>query len=488
MILLEDGESLKDYFVKLSDIQFIAFLNDLNEMIEYDTRKRYNMVFTLDNGETFIDDNNQGKYPYRANRKRAVEALLGIDINELSLVKQDFIKRKLTIQSFGEYFAKMCPNDELKDYYFVLKMLNDDNLFNAFCDLNRRTNELGIDKYKYYSYLKILDVLFSNTLDSYGRPQSIFYLFCGFENYQKMAFRAYQIKQPINSEFRNDILSRVDLNQNKYDLVMSIYYELCKTLSYDQKYLFTLKNNNDLDYEQGERADKEYSYQVTKDNNQVICFEFNRIFVSILTSIGICARYMGMDHAYSIVEIEKNQAIFDPIKVEKMKNDFYLAKINKPLIGMKPKEDEDHKWETAIQKLNDMIEQKGIIAILSDYEKLRGKTIDDPIIDFEEAIAKFSTLIEKKELTDLDLAMFIYNLKNIGFFGDKVKLSFVMKKSDDLFDRHIIIYDSDYYFIIDTHKSTIRSITYEEVMNLLENKEIIYEDNTHHIEEKGRNL
>ena len=142
----------------------------------------------------------------------------------------------------------------------------------------------------------------------------------------------------IDEELKNEIIKDIPSDLTDLEKAIYIYIKMCKTLTYDEEYYAV--------NQRGDAADKhkstDYVSQITKDNNKVVCFEFNVIYSKFLNELGIrfssnYKSYVSEEYGRGHVNLEFRADKFlvraDSVTSILM-GDIMRAKLNQPLVGL----------------------------------------------------------------------------------------------------------------------------------------------------------
>lgn len=90
-------------------------------------------------------------------------------------------------------------------------------------------------------------------------------------------------KANLNPELRNAILEQMPSDASNLEKAAYIYAKMCSILTYDNKYMAA--------NQKGEATEKhrslDYLEQISPENNEVVCFEFNMIYAKMLNELGL---------------------------------------------------------------------------------------------------------------------------------------------------------------------------------------------------------
>ena len=90
-------------------------------------------------------------------------------------------------------------------------------------------------------------------------------------------------KVELNPELHDAILEQMPDGLSGLEKAAYIYAKMCTILTYDNKFMAA--------YQKGEAAEKhkslDYVGQISPDNNEVVCFEFNMIYAKMLDEQGL---------------------------------------------------------------------------------------------------------------------------------------------------------------------------------------------------------
>lgn len=249
----------------------------------------------------------------------------------------------------------------------------------------------------------------------------------------------------VNEELWDDILSKIPEDFNNLEKAYYIYYQLCKTFTYNEDY-FVL---GETKKETGISIDRKiYNLKkLNKKNNQVVCYEILAIFEKFMNHLNIpydmTNTLGGSGHSISYESHKRMSLIIDEFLLEAdatrgvISGDMPLAKENRSLEGficLNYNEETQEKFNASLKKVHDYIketekQETSFFDIVDSYQSL----IEEDQ-SFEITVAdKLSILvnsISQTELSETDRLVYISELTKILFPDGICQNYFVLEYLD----------------------------------------------------------
>lgn len=303
-------------------------------------------------------------------------------------------------------------------------------------------------------------------------------------------------KANLNPKLREAILEQMPDNVSKLDKAAYIYAKMCTILTYDNKFMAA--------NQEGEAAEKHrslnYIEQISPDNNEVVCFEFNMIYAKMLNELGlnfasdyknIVGESYGKGHAN--LEFRAGKFIVSADSVSSvLSGDIARAKLGLPLVGYKCTNKNimtKKEFQDSADKMYELVrQQEKAKSPLNEYDVL---TENLKPISFNE---KKSLMLEKLENTSLrgiDIMTYALQLRKALFTeqeqndnvsvtvlrnnevdgqGPKLEAGAIIAINDTNLNDHPDA--TDYYYLSSDQELT--SITLEDIKAKLDNKAFEY--------------
>lgn len=94
---------------------------------------------------------------------------------------------------------------------------------------------------------------------------------------------SYVRRAEINKKLKNEILENINPDFDNIESAFYIYYKLCNMLTYDEEqYARREEKNYEINHTDIKRIKK-----INKDNNRVVCYEFNTLFALFLNELNL---------------------------------------------------------------------------------------------------------------------------------------------------------------------------------------------------------
>lgn len=242
------------------------------------------------------------------------------------------------------------------------------------------------------------------------------------------AYEGYFTKLPnytkeinVNDELWQDIWSKVPEDFTTLEKAYYIYYQLCKIFTYDEEWYASTGLAEPPD---SKHKDIFYLEELNKDENQVVCYEFNAIYSKFLESLGIeyeytiNCRYAGGHEGLNFIANQfyvSADSTIDSI----IYGDMPAAKQGLPLTGFKLlnyKASTQEEFDASIKKVNDYIKKeeeqdKSFSDLVNQYKT----NLENPKdLSSEERLNILLTSLEKSTLPPTDSLGYVHTLiKNL---------------------------------------------------------------------------
>lgn len=234
----------------------------------------------------------------------------------------------------------------------------------------------------------------------------------------------YLDKTKVNPSFKEEIFSSIPEDFDTFEKAFYIYYKMCLLLTYDEEY-FAKRSL------QAKNIHKDFTRlpNITKENNKVICYEFNAIYARLLKDLGIKyelngSHNYGEGHAYLTFRIDKFLVNADST-VGMIKSDLGYAKNGLLLTGFtieNTNEKTKKLFEEKVDKVYNYIKSNndsnykhtGTVRELAYLEKALSMDLS-----LEEKVAIFISMCKDSTLEVMDRIPYEIKLKGILFKDNK---------------------------------------------------------------------
>lgn len=248
------------------------------------------------------------------------------------------------------------------------------------------------------------------------------------------------VNQPnvlVNEDLRKAIFIDMPEDLSKVEQAIYIYIKMCKILTYDEEF-YALNQKVPSD-----NKNRLISYigEISPNNNQVVCYEFNAIYAKLLEELGIkftidykdvMEQAYGVSHANLEWRYHKFLVNADST-VTFLGNDMMQAKLNQPLQGLtciNLNKETKNEFKRLVSRVYRMIalkenkDAKGIEQVesledlLKEYLKCT-KNIKD--VSLDEKIDILFNKMSKESLRGIDLLAYILQLSKVLFNEEEQK-------------------------------------------------------------------
>lgn len=279
-------------------------------------------------GELAIDNNLIARYNFFCNEvsfSKFIEKNLSANFDiEIDSQSYSFPVNELIrfMQISDDDFAKVCSSNEIKTIngikkehfvYAAYKYLIKSGVFTDYIVPDRIENRFNqITKFEKIDIESINKI---NTIKD--------------DNIEKVI---------VNKKLKQAILSGLPQDASQLEQAIYIYIKMCKILTYDEEF-YAAKQMGSI---ARKHENIENVYEITPENNRVVCYEFNAIYGKLLEAIGIkfetfsqgLVNNFGGGHADLKFRCGKFIVNADAV-TSILHGDLVRAKTNQPLVGLK---------------------------------------------------------------------------------------------------------------------------------------------------------
>ena len=369
------------------------------------------------------------------------------------------------------------PSQEIKDFLVngtISEKSQKDIMFYStlldFCQSQYFTSEFCYEKIKpQLQYLEKIKPYILEQRELLASKKDQEYL----DSMKKERTNQPEKKHHINSRLKQQILSKIPEGFNQLEKSIFIYLKMCDCFSYDPKFYASAVNHM-LEHESVSNIER-----LSKENNEVVCFEFTYASSDLLTSIGVdCVDNISY-FLSSIGETETSHDTFDSNHANLkfvvddtivfadstrsvLRGDLSEWKYTKKPSGIRCENyslEKRENFNNALSKVVDHINQQEerfhIKAIKEEYEereKQKHLDMHDKMLFFYEKVVQFP-------YDEVDLLAFIYRLKEVVFTKEELSENFSAIPIKNAADEMNLIlsanktsfnyspYDTQYYFL-----------------------------------------
>lgn len=220
---------------------------------------------------------------------------------------------------------------------------------------------------------------------------------------------------------------------------MYIYIKMCKLLTYDEEFMVS----NQMGASKTLHEDISHIYDITPENNKVVCYEFTAIYSALLKEIGIPSEIVKTSNNYSLyggehtkVRFKDNGEIFvADATTSILFGDLFAAKVGLPLSGfIFEKMCDGHTYfdiQNSVNYIYEHIEKeennlelnvKDINILLKEYSR---ETDNITNVSLKEKLDILIHMINSTNLKGVDAYSYLIYLKNNVLIGSNVKISII---------------------------------------------------------------
>lgn len=172
-------------------------------------------------------------------------------------------------------------------------------------------------------------------------------------------------KANLNPELRNAILEQMPEDATGLEKAAYIYAKMCTMLTYDNKFMAA--------NQKGEAAEKhkslDYIEQISPENNEVVCFEFNMIYAKMLNELGLNFKseyknMIGEDYGDGHANLEFRDGKFI-VRADSVSSilggDIARVKLGLPLIGFECESKNkrtQQEFQESVSKMYELVQQQ----------------------------------------------------------------------------------------------------------------------------------
>lgn len=243
----------------------------------------------------------------------------------------------------------------------------------------------------------------------------------------------------LNPELKSTVLKDMPSNLPPEHKALFIYFRLCKTLRYDEGYMYSDR----FGAEDKEKYTPEFSkerIESIKPGDSVTCYDFARIYCKFINDLkikGLRSVYKlhGSNYGHASMEFQtKNVSVsLEPILIEgfKQTNDLMNARVGSMPDGVKITSDKTGQLQNYISSIYS--KALGEEPTSLDYRLLELKTLTERKepnqVSLEDKLKSFVDIMKEKDIRGNEAVQLLINYNKYGFFDDKIKIALCAEKS-----------------------------------------------------------
>lgn len=239
-------------------------------------------------------------------------------------------------------------------------------------------------------------------------------------------------KIKLNKELEKHILSNLPEDASLLEKAIYIYIKMCKTFTYDDEYFST----GQVGYSTKRHKSVNHLSDISLENNEIVCFEFNLIYSYFLNKLGInflsdyhnlVGEAYGDGHAN--IEFRAGKFLVSADSVTRILcGDIMQAKLNQPLEGLKcinENLDTNIEFRKAVHKMYRLLAEQDQTIYLTDDVEVKQSGADilkeyskKSSISLEDRFSILIDKIEKARMKGVDTFSYILDLRH-ALFNEK---------------------------------------------------------------------
>lgn len=292
-------------------------------------------------------------------------------------------------------------------------------------------------------------------------------------------------KVSISNSLKQEILKDIPKSYKKLDIATYIYIKLCKILSYDEEYLVNNQRGSVLD----KHVKIDNIKNITKENNNAVCYEFSLIYAKLLEELGIdfnvppfvfqSKKEFSLSHSYLIFKVDKYLVKADSV-TSILNGDMVNAKILNPLVGIncinkneKTREEFTSVKEKVYKTINK--QEKSDMKFYKKLDEYKNNYQKDINISLMERYDIFLKSINESNLVGVDNLGYITNLKRILFTKEeqdnKLNVTFVKNNETDK-SSIIVVFNEESLKNVDTNIYYYSNVSQSKGLHLTTKEEL----------------
>ncbi len=203
----------------------------------------------------------------------------------------------------------------------------------------------------------------------------------------------------INKQLRDKILKNLPKNYSKLEQAIYVYIKLCQTLTYDPEFFASNQEGRSAFIHE----DISRISQVTPNNPEIVCYEFNQIYGKFLKTIGInyeisteYTNVYGKGHANLQFRVDDYIITADSV-TSILQGDLFNSKVNENIVGLNCNNKNSiiqQKFKTILNNVYEDIQQ-------NEYNPYIGESGFNSWLEMYRTLSTGSMLVEASEKFDI---------------------------------------------------------------------------------------
>lgn len=267
--ILMDGDTFTNLLNKVGrfkNIDINYYLQMINNYMNYLVNNTQNLTMSFFERVNYLNRLFNVKTTYNYNDYLKSEHMVTNKLIKVILINKNVLAKFMDFDNNKTYFNNI-PIEQ-----YLLKM---DNLITYYERNNIKINEEMLAN-------------FEMVMGKYSLKLNRMHILPG-----------QKVKEELNKEFEEAILSGINLKESKFIIALNIYINLCKLVNFDFNY-FAYYKKLDEKVIVGQ-MNRDIS-TITLENNNVVCSTFAKLYAKVLNDVGIRATVSGDIHKYVFLE------------------------------------------------------------------------------------------------------------------------------------------------------------------------------------------
>ena len=261
----------------------------------------------------------------------------------------------------------------------------------------------------------------------------------------------------INKDLHDEVLKEMPKDLSDLEKAIYIYIKMCKILTYDDEYFAV----NQVGEATQKHKDIHYVESINLENNQVVCYEFNLLYISFLHELGIkfktdmSKKFVeadGYGEGHDNVTFRCGKFIITADSVTSiLHGDIMQAKFNQPLIGLTCENESlrtKDEFKSILDKVYNLIaKQEGFLdnnqdeppykKVLEEYASLTDNVKTVPL---QEKLKILISKVNSTSMVGIDSLSYLLQLRKIIFNQDEQKNNIkiaVIRDNENVSDKKV---------------------------------------------------
>lgn len=433
----------------------------------------------IEDSNTFVDFVKKNKNFANIDQKYYVNAIneyVQYEIANGTLTK-DELKRVKYLNSKFKVKKKFKLNKESHTITSgdILKILNDDELYNKFYNYEENKeifNNIPIEKYLDVMY-DLFDYFDSNktaVIDSLAKRRFNLLM----QKYSLKIKKTHDINgekvyERLNDKLETIMFNGINTSDSKFLMARKLYLNSCKFLNYNIDYLFYDSSDiskEDITVNEKINAIKYKNIkEITNEDNEIICSTWSKVYASLLNKVGIKNRVIGNNHKFVIFDCDGTLMKADATQSTKdTSTGFYINDLTRVQLGIKTQGYECVEKNKDISKIL-LEEDKKIGYQNMSLEDLQNRFLNtyntveeqnpDKMRIFKDNMTKLFAIVKSLNFKGIEKLKAIENYVELLFPKEELAdmdFTFCVKNNDKKREPYLIFtykfYDEYIYFLI----------------------------------------